>query len=155
MTEMTVRRLLSCMPIDNPYSKDGSRNLSWTQDQFHRNLAEAEALIAKRGVFGKYTVFVSTDWVDVGVKPQHIKSFFFKKVVLSKYLPKGTMVACEMSPRTISLFCNPDISLVQSYPKAGTACKEFDARLVVYCSILPIINNAFGILHLSTTDFKT
>ena len=131
--------------LTNPY-KDNERDPQWSLELFNSEFARIEARL--RCHSDSYIVFVSPDWVYLGVKPQDIKSFLCKEAVLSRQLPPGTIVACEMSKETIQVCCKQDVMLIQSYPKHGTACDINDVLLTVCCSIFPVIRNGQGIMHM-------
>ena len=135
--------------VTDPY-KDNERNPAWSLGLFYRDLARIEDCL--RGHSDNYVVFVSPDWVQLGVKPQDIRDFLCKEAVLSRQLPPGTIVACEMSKETIEVRCKQDVILIQSYPKYGTACDISGVGFTVGCSIVPVIRNGQGIMHMKVNS---
>ena len=138
--------------LTSPFLKNGDFNEHWSIDMLLHDIAIAEYCMYESGHKSEYTVFMSPDWIRAGVRPQHFASFLFKDVVLTEYLPAGTIVACAMSRKVIHILWDMDFTVLQWFPRAGTACDRKEVDIKVACRVVPIIHNGGGIAHFFITS---
>ena len=140
------------IPIVSPFTENGERSGLWKSEFLYQELAQVEYDMFESGHRGEFTLFLSPEWIRAGIKPQHLTSFLFKDVVLTEYLPPGNIVAVEMSRKVIHVLWDMDFSVLQWYPRAGTACDRKEVEMRVACRVVPIIHNGLGIAHFFTSS---
>jgi len=141
--------------ITNPYLKDGTRNPEWSKDVLFDEIGFMETVMRKKGFTGQLRAFVSTDWDKVEIS----SLLEFLNVIVTPFLPLGTIVLCEMTPATMQICCAMDFSLIQYLKGDVEVVDEQDTEkqdtekaiyMNVVCSIIPVIHkNHCGIAHLT------
>ena len=113
-------------------------------DELQDALSKAKTMLLEKGFEDKFLVICSPEWEDRKVIPNDMcEKNAFKKCIVSKHLPPWTVVLVELSPETITVYTELDIT-----PIVQRATKD-EILMFVFCRKLPLIRSRCGVLVIS------
>ena len=110
-------------------------------DKLQDALSKAKTMLLEKGIEDKFLVILSPEWK---VSPDEMcEKNAFKKCIVSEHLPPWTIVLVELSPETITVYTELDIT-----PIVWRATKD-EIEMVVFCRKIPLLRSRCGVLVIS------